>query len=82
VPAFPGAHERGALAGQGWAGVINAPGNAFEQVSGESRPSLLTSIALTMLSNQDYSGRIYGSNDPTDFYLQTTVGGTVLEPVR
>ena len=35
-----------------------------------------------MLSNQDYSGRIYGSNDPTDFYLQTTVGGTVLEPVR
>ncbi|MBI5387024.1 MAG: hypothetical protein HZA90_20310 [Verrucomicrobia bacterium] len=31
---------------------------------------------------QDYSGRIYSSNDPTDFYLQTKVGGTVLEPVR
>lgn len=31
---------------------------------------------------QDYSGRIYGSNDPTDFYLQTKIGGTVLEPSR
>jgi hypothetical protein len=31
---------------------------------------------------QDYSGRIYGSNDPTDFYLQTEIGGTVLEPTR
>lgn len=30
---------------------------------------------------QDYSGRIYGSNDPTDFYQQTHIGGTVLEPV-
>ena len=30
---------------------------------------------------QDYSGRIYGSNDPTDFYLQTKVGGTVLQSV-
>jgi hypothetical protein len=31
---------------------------------------------------QDYSGRIYGSNDPTDFYLQTKIGGTVLESNR
>jgi hypothetical protein len=31
---------------------------------------------------QDYSGRIYGSNDPTDFYLQTKIGGTVLESAR
>ena len=31
---------------------------------------------------QDYSGRIYGSSDPADFYLQTKIGGTVLEPVR
>jgi hypothetical protein len=31
---------------------------------------------------QDYSGRIYGSNDPTDFYLETKIGGTVLEPTR
>jgi len=31
---------------------------------------------------QDYSGRIYGSNDPTDFYLQSKIGGTTLEPVR
>jgi hypothetical protein len=30
---------------------------------------------------QDYSGRIYGSNDPTDFYQQTKIGGTVLESV-
>ncbi len=29
---------------------------------------------------QDYSGRIYGSNDPNDFYLQAKIGGTVLEP--
>lgn len=28
---------------------------------------------------QDYSGRIHASNDPTDFYLQTQIGGTVLE---
>ncbi len=31
---------------------------------------------------QDYSGRIYGSNDPTDFYQQLKIGGTVLEPAR
>ena len=31
---------------------------------------------------QDYSGRIYGSNDPTDFYLQTKIGGTVLAQTR
>ena len=31
---------------------------------------------------QDYAGRIYGSNDPTDFYLQTKIGGTVLEPAQ
>jgi hypothetical protein len=31
---------------------------------------------------QDYSGRVYGSNDPTDFYLQTQIGGTVLENVQ
>jgi len=31
---------------------------------------------------QDYLGRVYGSNDPTDFYQQLKIGGTVLEPVR
>jgi hypothetical protein len=31
---------------------------------------------------QDYSGRIYGSNDPTDFYQQLKIGGTVLERTR
>jgi len=30
---------------------------------------------------QDYSGRIYGSNEPTDFYLQTKIGGNVLQSV-
>ncbi len=29
---------------------------------------------------QDYSGRIYGSNDPTDFYQQLKIRGTLLEP--
>ncbi|HVV70835.1 MAG TPA: hypothetical protein VHI52_04930 [Verrucomicrobiae bacterium] len=31
---------------------------------------------------QDYSDRIYASNDPTDFYLQTRIGGTVLQPAQ
>ena len=28
---------------------------------------------------QDYSGRVYGSNDPGDFYQQLKIGGTVLD---
>ena len=52
MPAVPGAQERGALTSQGWTGAIDAAGDGLAQVLGEGRLSVLTAIALTMLSNQ------------------------------
>jgi hypothetical protein len=67
---------------------LNLPGTdgwsrAFNNTENMVNPSTGEQMGVTggyLQYYQDYAGRIYGSNDPTDFYQQLKIGGTVLQP--
>jgi hypothetical protein len=58
-------------------------GRAFNNTENMVNPSTGEQMGVTggyLQYYQDYAGRIYGSNDPTDFYQQLKLGGTTLQP--
>jgi hypothetical protein len=64
-------------ASDGWSRAFNNTERVVNPSTGEE----MSVTGGYLQYYQDYAGRIYSSNDPTDFYLQTKIGGAVLQSV-